>query len=215
MRRLPAVALLVVGSLLAANQLYLDALLPYPTAGDGWRMTGVYVAELGVVGWLAVLVGVERLRNAPRTVRRSAGVAFGAVIAHVLLNRALLYASRALLGDAAYDGTLVVPLSYPGGEGLLIEFTLATLFFLVAGSRVGQLRSHRDLLAGFAAAFLLSTLLPLVYGGFPTGPLQAAFGVFIAAASSDLAGVPFLSALVVAAAPALGVAYARSTSKPV
>lgn len=215
MRRLPAPALVAVGALLAANQLYLDALLPYPTAGDGWRMTGVYVAELGMVGWLAVLVGVERFRDAPTTVRRAAGIAFGAVVAHVALNRSLLHASRALLGRDAYEGTLVVPLSYPGTEGLFIEFALATLFFLVAATRVGRLRDHPDVVAGFVAVFLALTFLPVLRGGSPTGPLAAVGGILFAAVSSDLAGVPLLSAFVVLAVPALGVLYARPAPKPV
>lgn len=199
------VALLAVGVLLVANPLYLGHLLPYPTPGDGFRFTGVYHAQLCVLGLVAALSGAYvLLRSRPMTPRIAGLVAFAAVVGHVAVNRLVARVSLGALGRDAHDafgGALVNPLAYPGGEGPFVEFALASLFAVGVVARGGSPREH--------ATVLLAAGAVVAYMAVAGSAMAGLGGLLLSGLSADLLGIP-LAGLVLSVLPlVLGLGFDR------
>ena len=197
--------LVVVGVLLLLNPFYLSSLLPYATAGEEFRLTAVYYAELSVLGLLAIGTGAWGLRREePMPLRFGAGLAFAAVVVHVAINRLTNWVARSMLGTDAYTafgGSLLNPISFPGSEGLFVEVVLASLFAIGLVLDGGTRRERAVVLV--AVVVLLA--VTAATGGIPMG----AFGLAIAAVSADLLGIPLVGLVLLLLHLALGLGVNR------
>lgn len=202
-RRVPVgLALAAAGVGLIAAPLYLGYLLPYPTPGDGWRLTGIYYAQFVTLGFAALAVGgFALLGTGDISVRAAAAVALGSVVAVVAYHWLVFHLAWATLGRDAHDafgGALVTPLSSPGREGVFIEFFLATLFVLGVLVQTRAVREHVDVLLGFGVVFVVSAA---------TGSaLTGLFGLVLAGLSPDLLGVRGVGIVLALAPFVLGLA---------
>ena len=210
MQRLPdrpvpiVVLLLVTGVALVLNPLYLDRLLPYPTAGDGFDLTGLYHAAFSTCGFLALGVGVDTLHTDDRlSAERALGVAAVAVVAFALWNGLSnrLFVDVLRVPALSSWRSFVNPLGYPGGETVLVESFVALGFPLGVALRDGDGRGVLLVGGAFLLAFLVDLLLGFV------GAVRGIFGLFLLVSSSDLLGVPMLGAAFVVAAFLLGFGH--------
>lgn len=198
-REILGVAFAAVAVVLLMTPLYLGYLLPYPTRGDGWRLTGIYYAQLVMLGFLLLGVAVVAATgNRKLTGRTAAGIALGSVVAVVVYHRVVAHLARATLGRDAYDafgGTLITPLSYPGSEGIFVEFFLGVLFVVGVLLQSGTLDDDRDYLLALGVVGLVA--LP--------GALSGILALFLVSVSSDLLGVPGVGFLLTLAPLVLGL----------
>ena len=211
-RRLAITGLLVAAGLgFVLNPLYLGHLLPYPTPGDGWDLTGIYHAAMSSLGFLLVAVGLDaRTASQGLDSRRALGLAIVAVAAVVVTtpiwNRLVVDVLGTQAGEARRY--LVNPVGSPRGETVFVEASVALAFPL--GLAVARRDRRAGLLAGGAlvAALGLDVLLH-----FPTG-FTGLLGLALLLTSTDLLGVPFIGTGLVAIAFAVGLGYDRAVDPP-
>lgn len=206
--REPAVAglLVVAGVGLVLNPVYLGLLLPYPTPGDGWDLTGLYHSAMSTVGFLLVAVGLDaRLGNGRPGVGRALGLAVVAVAAVVaftpIWNRLIVDVVGVPGGEARRF--LVNPVGYPGGETVFVETAVALAFPL--GLATARRNARGGLLVGGA---LVAALAVDVLLSFPSG-FVGVLGLALLLASADLLGVPFAGTGLVAIGFAVGLGSDR------
>lgn len=198
--------LLLLGVVTVLNPLYLDQMLPYPTRGDGWDLTGLYYAALSTVGFLFLSGGAYAVGRRDRlTAKQALGLAVLAVAMFVGFNYVWNRAIIDVLGVRGASHSelryLINPLKYPGGETVFIESVVALLFPL------GIAVSDRDrsgvllVVGGIVTALVIDLLL-----SFPIG-YAGVLGLVLLLVSSDLLDIPFLGALIAFIPFVFGLAY--------
>lgn len=185
--RLAGAGLLSAGLVLFVNPAYLGALSIYP--GTGWTFLPLFHAALSALGLLAVASGWFLLRSA-----RPAPLEL-AVLAGVTVVAVPLYGS-ALVAILGADGSAF---SGYGGYRSFVAALVATSYALGFGI---VSRSERAVLVGVATPL---APLVLVIVRWPSGALlEPILELHFLLTGGPLLGIPYLGALVILGAGALG-----------
>lgn len=201
------IGLLVGGFILILNPLYIDALLPYPTQGDGFDLTPLYFSELLVIGFLFLSVGGYALvSDEPLTARRATGLV---VVSTVLV---ILYSQIGL--QFVPQESRVGPL-----DGWALLFIIGMLFPLGVAVKQSTLHEMRtvivSIIAGSFALIILEILRSLAVG---SSVYRAAarvgqglfFWTIFLVLGRDLLGIPFIGVILALVPLVLGYLYPTS-----
>lgn len=188
-------ALLVVGSILLVNPLYLDGLLVYPTGGDGFAIGGLYYAAVAGLGLVSVLAGLSMVLSLPE--RHGVATTISAIaIATVVL---FVGYSRIVFGLVDVGETRI--LGY--GHRKTFVVSVAAALFVAGGAVAGRRPSGLmgiPLVIGLGLVFVRTSRtgihFPLLY-----------FDLALLIAKSDLLGIPYLGGVILSIAGWVGGAF--------